>query len=644
MDYLQSFKKEFKNFKIKKSFKENIEPEEVLLDAEKSSEFPDQKLEIPLKAKVFIIFFGIIILGLSILLVSGGDVQCFKSVDYLNLSERNSIRAYPIAAPRGLIYDRNLKAMVGNLSSPDIFLSPQDLPKEKNDRDTMIEQICDLLFLNPKDVNQELADFNFEKEQRILLVSDVSPERILALESRKDEFPALSVNDGIIRQYSYGESLANILGYTGKLTKDDLINYPDYSMSDRMGKGGLEAVYEDILRGKPGDKRVEVDAKGQQIKELGVSEPVAGQNILTTIDLDLQQKIYQEVQKTLKNTKATKGAVVAMDPSNGQIRALLSFPGFDDNIFEQSNSQETIDKLWSDADKPFIDRAIEGKYASGSIIKPLMASAALEEGIVTPSTTIFDPGSITIVNQYNPAIVYNYVDWKAHGTVNLYSALAQSCDVYFYTIGGGWNGIEGLGVDRIKKYFELFGLGQKTGIDLPGEKSGLVPDPAWKQEAKGEQWYLGDTYHLSIGQGDLLVTPLQMASAISSIFNGGKLYRPSLVDKIIDSDKNSIKIFEPVVNAEIPIKQEYLDAVKKGMRESVISGTSRILSDLPVKAAGKTGTAQVAGQKNSNAWFVGVAPYDNPELVLVILVEDAGEGSIVSAPIANEVFKWYFSK
>lgn len=644
MDYLPEFKEKFKGFKIRRSFKENIDPEEILIDVQKPLDLQDQKLETPLRARVFVIFFGIIIIGLAVLLFRSGYLQFLKSEDYLKLAQRNSVRIYPVLAPRGIIYDKNLTPLINNLPSYDVFLTPQDLPKDKMERETTIEQISFLLDLNPKEVTKEISDFDFEKEQRILLIGDLAMEKILMLQSRLGDFPALTVENGVQRQYLYGEILSHILGYTGKLSKEDLSVFSDYSTAERLGQEGLEMNYEEFLRGKPGQRQIEVDSKGRQKKEVGVKEPIAGENLVATIDIGLQKKIFDEVSHMLASLKLTRAAAVAIDPRNGKVLSLLSLPAYNNNLFEESISAADFKKLEEDPGNPLFNRVISGQYPSGSTIKPMLAAAALEEKVVTPSTIVNDPGQITIVNQYNPSIVYNFPDWKVHGAVNIYSAIAQSCDVYFYTIGGGWNGIEGLGIDRIKKYLDLFGFDKPLGIDLPGEQGGLVPDENWKQKIKGEQWYIGDTYHVSIGQGDLLVTPLQMASAIASIANGGKLFSPYLVDKIVDSDKNNIKVFEPYIIRDNFIKSDNLAVVRKGMREAVVSGTARYLADLTVEVAGKTGTAQIAGQEMPNAWFVGFAPYDNPEIVLVIMLENAGEGSSYAVPIAKEIFRYYFSR
>ena len=645
MDYLPEIKEELKKYKVHRLFKENIEPEEILLDAQKTPEFHDQKIEIPLKDRIFTVFFWAILAGLLILITQTAYFQIFKNREYQALAQRNSLRIYPVLAPRGLIYDRNLKLMVNNLSVSNVFITPQDLPKNKFERDTIIEQICDLLELNPKDINQMLLEFDFKREQRILLAGNLAPEKILALESKKSNFPALSIEKGIIRQYLFDQTLSHILGYTGKMTQKDLELYPDYFLTERLGKSGLEAEYEKVLRGKAGERQVEVDTKGQQKKETGMKKEIPGENLVTSIDIDLQQKIFEVLSGKLKALKLTKAVAVALDPNNGDVLALVSLPSFDNNLFEKNSRPEELEQTLNDPDQPLFNRAISGQYASGSVIKPMIGAAALQEGVVTPSTIINDSsGRITVVNQYNPGIVYDFLDWKTHGPVNIYSAIAQSCDVYFYTVGGGYGKIGGLGVDRIKKYLELFGFNHPLGIDLPEEKSGLIPDAAWKEKAKSEPWYIGDTYHISIGQGDLLVTPLQMASAIAYVANGGSLFVPRVVDKIVDSDKNNITVFNPRIIREKFIKAENLAAVKKGMREAVVSGSAGLLSDLPVKVAGKTGTAQVAGQNQPNAWFVSFAPYDDPKIVLVILIENGGEGSAVAVPLAKEIYNWYFNK
>ncbi|KKT27245.1 MAG: Penicillin-binding protein [Parcubacteria group bacterium GW2011_GWA2_43_9b] len=357
-----------------------------------------------------------------------------------------------------------------------------------------------------------------------------------------------------------------------------------------------------------------------------------------------QDALYNNLQTTLQKMRLKKAAAVALDSKSGGVLAMASFPSFDNNLFAQGFSSKDFSGLLGDATQPLFNRVISGQYSPGSTVKPLIGSVALQEKVVMPRTTIFDPGQIMLVNQYNPGIIYTFADWKAHGVVDIYSAIAESCDVYFYTVGGGYGNIKGLGIEKLEKYFKLFGFGADLGIDLPGENNGLVPNEQWKQQIKKEDWYTGDTYHISIGQGDLLTTPLQMAAATAAILNGGKVLRPRVVDKIIDSDKNVVNTIEPKVLRQDFIDQANLDVMKKAMRQTVTEGTAQILNDLPVATGAKTGTAQVAGNNNPNAWGVVFAPYDDPQMVIVVLVEGAGEGSQVAMPVIKETLKEYYKQ
>ncbi len=379
---------------------------------------------------------------------------------------------------------------------------------------------------------------------------------------------------------------------------------------------------------------MEVNSIGKKQNLLATQPPLSGKSLILHADGDLQIKLHQSLEEMLDKLKLRKAVGVAIDPRDGGVLALVSLPGFDNNLFSQGITLSELNELEDDPGQPFLNRAISGQYPSGSIIKPLIAAAALEEDIVEPREQINCAGAINIVNKYDPSIVYSFPDWKTHGFTDIIEAIAHSCNVYFYTIGGGYGKIEGLGIDRIKEYLQYFGLGRFAGIDLPNENVGLVPD---------EEWNLGDTYHAAIGQGDILVTPLQMASAVASIANGGTLYQAQLVDKIIDLDRETTEDIPSVVIRENFISRENMEVIKQGMRETVISGSGVSLSGLPVKVAGKTGTAQF-GIDQLHSWFVSFAPYDDPQIALVILVEGGGEGHKAAVPVAKNVLEWYFNK
>jgi penicillin-binding protein 2 len=324
---------------------------------------------------------------------------------------------------------------------------------------------------------------------------------------------------------------------------------------------------------------------------------------------------------------------------------LVSLPSFDNN---EIKSADLINPA-----KPFFNRVVSGEYAPGSTIKPLVAFAALKENLISPEKEIFSAGYIEIPNPYNPDKPSRFPDWKANGWVNLYSAIARSCNIYFYAVGGGFEDVNGLGIKRLKEYWGKFGLGQKTGIDLPGEKPGFLPDENTKEESGGEIWRIGDTYNVSIGQGDLLVTPIQLINYVSAIANNGKIYRPFLVDKITDGSGNVAKEISPEILADFPEDLENIKLIQRGMLDTVGKsyGTASLLSGLPIPVAAKTGTAQIEGNKKINALFVGYLPVEalakagapiEKQIAILVLVEDAREGGMNAVPVANEVFGWYY--
>jgi len=632
------------NYKVKKSTKETIEPEEILLDATQAGEWGNQKIEVAIKPRIFKIFAALLLAGFLVLAGRSAYMQVWQGGVYQQMAERNRTRSFPIFASRGIIYDRNWQQLVYNIPSFDLVVMPQDLPKDVLQRQSAIDKVAGIAGLSSDEIIKQIKDFDPRTGQSFSLGSDLEHEKVLALEAQLPQLPGFHIENNAARQYTQPLAFSHILGYLGKLSATEIKSNPEYFLTEKIGKAGLEEAYEQDLRGQPGEKLVEVDAQGRQKNLISETQPQDGQSLVLSVDGGLQQELYDQLNKTLANLHLKKAAAVAINPQSGSILALVSFPVFDDNIFTQGLSSQRYSVLAADAANPFLNRVTAGQYAPGSTVKPLIGAAALQEGVITPATTIFDTGEIILVNEYNPQIVYRFPDWKAHGVVNIYTAIAESCDVYFYTVGGGYGNIKGLGLARLDKYFNLFGFGSELGIDLPGESSGLVPTADWKQAVKNEAWFIGDTYHISIGQGDLTVTPLQLAAATAAIANRGRVYQPHLVDKIVDSGKNVIKTIQPQILHENFISQNNIAIIQKGMRQAVTSGSARLLNDLPVAVAAKTGTAQVAGQANYNSWASVFAPYDNPQIVLIVLVEDAGEGYEVAIPVAKEVLNWYFTQ
>ena len=367
------------------------------------------------------------------------------------------------------------------------------------------------------------------------------------------------------------------------------------------------------------------------------------------LDSELQKKIEEILHKILENVGAEKAVGVALDPKTGGILALVSIPSYDNNLFSKGADQEALSNLLTDLQEPLFNLVISGLYPTGSVIKPLIASAALEEEIISPSKKIDWKGGIAIPHNYEPEITTIKQDWRIHYATDMRKAIAESCNVYFYTIGGGYENQEGLGPSRIKEYLELFGWGNKTGIDLPGEVEGLIPSVEWKKEVKKEGWWDGDTYNLSIGQGDISVTPLQVVAAFVAIANGGTLYKPKGVKQIIDSEKNIIEEISPEILRENFIDPENLQIVREGMRRAVTGEGSPYasavsLNSLPIKASAKTGTAQTSRPDYFHNWITVFAPYDDPQIVLTIMIENVEGIRAATLPAAKEILNWYFTR
>ena len=623
----------FKNSYLKKN-KSEIEPEEILLDRKLA-----MKLETPLKNNGFLIIFTISILILGLFWSRAFWLQIKNGDYYASRSNKNSIRFYHSRPPRGIIYDVNHQAITANSPDFSLLIIPADLPKPVDELNKWIGQLAKIIKKDNSEIENFIKNLNKNSTEPVLFKSNLDRETLLSLETNSTVLPAIFINKETRRDYNDGGYFSHVIGYVGRVSSGDLNNDSYYSILDFIGKDGLEAQYEKELRGLPGKIAVSVNSENAILKTLIAKEAMPGNNLELSIDGDLQKLLTNAINAKMIQTNSTAAAAVVLNVKSGEIIALVSLPSFDFN-------SQTYGEIIKDKNKPLFNRAISGFYPAGSTIKPFVASAALAENIIDPNSKIDDTlGYIKIENQYDPDIVYTYRDWKAHGFVDMRRAIAVSANVYFYVIGGGYKNIKGLGIDRIKKYLNIFGFGSNLGIDLPGESSGLIPDPSWKKLVKNEGWFTGDTYNVSIGQGDTIITPLQLASAIGAIANGGTLWRPKLVLKITDNSNNIIREFKPEPIKTNIVDESKLKVVREGLRGAITEGSAYLLNDLPIKVAGKTGTAQVTNTfRKTNAWFTGFAPYDNPEIALAIIVEGAGEGSTAAVPVAKEVFYWYYNK
>jgi penicillin-binding protein 2 len=417
---------------------------------------------------------------------------------------------------------------------------------------------------------------------------------------------------GVARSYPF-PSLSQIIGYVSYPKKDSSGKYYDTS---ETGITGLEAEYDALLAGKNGQLLTETDALGKVRSEGTIVRAEAGGTLQLSIDANLQKLFARAIADTASSKRFIAGAGVILDAQNGAVLSLVSFPSYDPNVMSNGGPSDTIDLYNRDPGRPFLDHAIQGVYAPGSIVKPLVASGALTDGIITPNTVIDDPGFISIPDPYHPGKEFIYKGWKALGPVDVKKAIAWSSDIFFYTVGGGFKNQKGLGIDRLEYWYRMFGLGSPTGIDLSGEASGLIPTPAWKKETFNEPWYLGDTYFTAIGQYSVQVTPIQMARAIGAIANGGKLFTPTLL-----AGQESTYVTVPADAAAFRV-------VREGMRQTVTSALASALNVPYVSVAAKTGTAQT-GVRNQydNSWVVGFFPYENPQYVFAVVLERGPEGS-----------------
>ena len=634
-------------YKIKEMSGE-IETNEVFLDTlakinEEKLGLSEKKFEVKIKEKLIYSIFAIFFIFCLIVFGKTFYLQVFNGNKLHGIAQNNMAKIGLISPQRGIIYDSKLKKLVLNAPAFDLVCDKRNLSLYPLEYAKEIDIIAKIFELQPAAITQQLQN---AEESEVLISQNITQEKLLILETNINNLPDCQIEKNTTRNYITGPIFSHILGYTGKTNKEELQNNYNYTISDYIGKIGLEKYYEQFLRGTPGQVEVIKNASGIKKGDKILSEPTSGYNLVLHIDTDFQKKVYDSLEKSIKNIGAKKGAAVALNPKTGAILALVSYPAYDNNIFSSSISKEDFNKIQNDPNQPFFNRAISAQYPTGSTIKPFIAAGALQEKIISEDKIINDPGYILVQSKYDPEVVYRFGGVEPHGLVDMREALAVSSNIYFYTVGGGYKDQQGLGPTRIKKYLDLFGWEEKTGIDLTGEFKGFVPDAEWKKKNKNEAWWDGDTYNLSIGQSDLQVTPLQVALAYSAIANGGSLYKPQIVQKIIDGSGENAKTIQecdPEIVRSNFIDQENLKVVREGMRDGVLHGSSKMLSSIPVSIAGKTGTAETNKPGYFNTWSSNFAPYDDPEIVFVTTIEGVQGLRAATLPVAYDVLQWYFA-
>lgn len=569
-------------------------------------------------AYVIIFIFAIFLLRLFYLQIIKGD-------EYKTIAESNRLRTIKVPAPRGIIYDRNNKPLVKNIPSYDVSLVREEMKDPE-----ALEALCNILGLDPAAVKGRL-DSAVNPFEPIKVKENISWEEVAKIEARRLDFPGVQIDVETGREYIYGSVASHVVGYLGRLTPKQAKS-PDFSdvpKSAFIGQWGIEKIYDKYLRGVAGGRIIEVDAIGREVRAFGEKEPVKGNDIKLTIDIDLQVK----AEELLKN-KA--GAVVALDTNTGDILVLASAPAFDPNLFARGIKYEDWEAVINDPKKPLLNRALQSQYPPGSTFKIITAIAGREQGILTDETKVVCRGGL-----YLGSHLFKCWRNKGHGVVAFKRAVVESCDVFFYEAG------RKIGIDKIADYASAFGLGEPAGINLADEKSGIVPSTAWKYKIKKEQWYMGETLNTAIGQGYVSATPAQMARLISAVANNGKLYKLNLIKETGAT---------PQVVREVHLKPETFEAVRNALAGVVAGpgGTGYMARSSIVNIAGKTGTAQVVSEKKGgkkptgdyrdHAWFVAYAPAEDPQIAMSVFVEHGGHGGSASAPIAKAVIEEYYKK
>ena len=587
----------------------------------------------------FTVFFWVILAAVCLLVLRLWYLQIIKGEELLKRSENNRIRIREVKAMRGIILDARGVVLVENRPSYDVVIFPEDVKDLKGLVEKLENLYAKVGLTFPMDYETILE--NRRPFTPLRVDRNVSREKLALIETHSLDLPGVGIDVMPVREYYYGESMAHVIGYIGEVSREELEREKSagYKSGDFIGKFGLEKALDRYIRGRPGGEQVEVNVVGRKVKTLGRVEPVQGYRVVLTIDSQVQKAAWAAME-------GKAGAVVALDPRDGSVLALVSRPGFDPNLFNRGVSADVWEKISSNPLHPMENRAIAGQYPPGSTYKLIVAAAALEEGLITPETSFNCPGSFEMGTR-------TFRCWRkhGHGRVSLHRAIVESCDVYFYHVG------RLLGVDRLAQYAQAFGLGARTGVAMAGERRGLIPTRDWKLARFGVPWQPGETISIAIGQGYNTVTPLQLANAYAAVANNGEFFTPRVVQRIETDDGEIIEEFRPEKKAVLPVSRENVQLLKRALWGVVnepggTGGQARVAGR---DVCGKTGTAQVIGmaegddgsaypyEYRDHALFVSFAPRDNPEIVVAVVAEHSGHGGSAAAPVARKVLEAYFA-
>ena len=569
---------------------------------------------------------AVIVLIISVLIGRAGYLQVYDGELYARLAEGNRIRIIPAEAARGTFYDRNGELLVTNRPGFAVSLLPLTEPVSPE----VIARVSKLINVPVDEIQRKIdAHVGFDP---IRIKSDVLPDIVTIIEEQKDDYPGVVIEVLPIRDYIYGEYAAHVFGYVSEINEEELERRKDegYKSGYIIGKFGLERIYDKDVRGVNGGDQVEVDVSGRPVQLLGRQSPVPGNDLILTIDKHIQEVAEQAVDAQLAIVHAHAAAAVVMNPQTGEVLAMVSRPAFNPNLFAGGISTQNWNVLNNNPYHPMDNKAITGEYPPGSTFKIVTGTAALAEHKVTPQEKIYDAGQHWIIPKTNAA-------GEALGWINFQEAMAHSDNVYFYEMGNR------LGIDALERYSRMFGLGERTGIDLPYEAEGLVPNRKYKADNYEDgEWYLSETFDAAIGQGFNLVTPLQAAMVMGEIAADGKRYQPHLVQRIVDVNGNTVREFQPKLLSELDVNPSIIRNVQDGLHQVTKIGTAaRVFAGFPIDIAGKTGTSENS-QGRDHGWFVAYGPYVNPNIVVAVIVEQGGFGSVSAVPIGRKILEAAF--
>ena len=565
------------------------------------------------------------VLVISVLIVRVGYLQVYDGEYYARLADGNRIRLIPSVAPRGTFFDRNGQPLVINRPGFTVSLLPLTEPISED----VIQRLSQLLQVPVEKIHEKInAHSGFDP---IRIKTDVTPEVMAVIEEQKNLYSGVIIEVQPLRNYILKQEGAHTFGYVSEISDEELERRKDegYKSGDIIGKFGLEKIYDKEIRGEDGGEQVEVDVAGKPVQILGRKEPVPGADLYLTIDKNLQTAAEQAVDEQLAKIGAHAAAAVVMNPQTGEVLAMVSRPAFDPNLFTGGISTKNWEAINNNPYHPMDNKAITGEYPPGSTFKIVTGTAALAAEKVSPGELIMDAGTHWLIPKGNAG-------GEVLGLINFREALAHSDNVYFYEMGNR------LGIDLLEKYARMFGLGKPTGIDLPYESDGLVANRAYKQKVFEEEWYLSETFDAAIGQGFNLVTPLQAAMVMGEIAAGGKRYKPHVVKRIATQDGVTIRDFQPVLLSQLDVPEWVIELVQSSLKDVTKYGTAASsFRGFPVEIAGKTGTAENPHGRD-HGWFVGYGPFDNPTVVVAVIVEQGGYGSTSAVPIGRMIMEAAF--